>query len=286
MAIASNFILNGITKKESYTIYPWISNVSNVIQVHDVIQPIVIPDQCASELLILSTVYDTLHNQRHHDQNPSSDTSSTTTTSATTTTKNYYDHHNTNTDLHDVLVHSIVKNNNDDNGGDDRYYSNDHVNKCGRIDNIYNNSYNDNTNNDNENNNNNDNNKKCISSNGDSNSCNSNSNNDDNDYDNNNDIEQFPYPRFSMAAGDFVEIYGKKSYINDVNRVDAVVTCFFLDTAPIILDYIETIDHVLKPGGIWINLGPLLYHWEKDQDYGNNDPRYNESIEVRLLISL
>jgi len=267
MAIASNFILNGITKKESYTIYPWISNVSNVIQVHDVIQPINIPDQCASELLILSTVYDTLHNQR---QNQSSDTSTTTTT------KNYYDHHNT--DLH------IVKNNNDDNGSDDRYYSNDHVNKCGRIDNNYNNSYNDNKNNDNDNNDYD--NKNCITSNGDSKSCNS--NNDDNDYDNNNDndIEQFPYPRFSMAAGDFVEIYGKKSNINDDNRVDAVVTCFFLDTAPIILDYIETIDHVLKPGGIWINLGPLLYHWEKDQDYGNNDPRYNESIEVRLLISL
>jgi hypothetical protein len=274
MAIASNFILNGITKKESYIIYPWISNVSNVIQVHDVIQPIVIPDQCASELLILSTVYDTLHNQRHHDQNPSSDTSSTT---ATTTTKNYFDHHNT--DLHDVLVHSI------DNGGDDRYYSNDHVNKCGRIDSNYNNSYNNNKNNDNNNdNNNNNNNKNYISSNDDSNSCNS--NNDDNNYDDNNDIEQFSYPRFSMAAGDFVEIYGKKSNINGDNRVDAVVTCFFLDTAPIILDYIETIDHVLKPGGIWINLGPLLYHWEKDQDYGNNDPRYNESIEVRLFISV
>ena len=256
MAIASNFILNGITKKESYIIYPWISNVSNVIQVHDVIQPIVIPDQCASELLTLSTVYDTLHNQRQHEHHPSNTTTTTTTTNTTSTAKNFYD-----------------------NGGDDRYYSNDHVNKCCRIDD----NDNDNSYNNNNNNNNNNNDQNYISS--------SNGNNDEN-YDDNNDIngngneQLLPYPRFSMAAGDFVEIYGKKSNINDNNRVDAVVTCFFLDTAPIILDYIETIDHILKPGGVWINLGPLLYHWEKDQDYGNNDPRYNQSIEVRLLIEL
>lgn len=42
---------------------------------------------------------------------------------------------------------------------------------------------------------------------------------------------------------------------------DCVVTCFFLDTAHNVVEYIECIHHCLKPGGHWINLGPLLYHW-------------------------
>lgn len=42
---------------------------------------------------------------------------------------------------------------------------------------------------------------------------------------------------------------------------DAVVTCFFIDTAHNILEYLEVIHHALKPGGYWIHLGPLLWHW-------------------------
>lgn len=30
------------------------------------------------------------------------------------------------------------------------------------------------------------------------------------------------------------------------------------------MDYLDTIGHVLKPGGIWCNFGPLLYHFEND----------------------
>ncbi|XP_056379242.1 carnosine N-methyltransferase isoform X1 [Hyla sarda] len=66
-----------------------------------------------------------------------------------------------------------------------------------------------------------------------------------------------PYnPNFSMTAGDFQEIY------TEDNSWDCVATCFFIDTAHNILDYVETIWKILKPGGIWINLGPLLYHFE------------------------
>lgn len=36
---------------------------------------------------------------------------------------------------------------------------------------------------------------------------------------------------------------------------DCVATCFFIDTAHNVLDYIETIWNILKPGGVWINLG-------------------------------
>jgi hypothetical protein len=35
---------------------------------------------------------------------------------------------------------------------------------------------------------------------------------------------------------------------------------------------------MLRPGGIWINLGPLLYHWQNAQ--GDSDNRYNQSIEL------
>lgn len=86
-----------------------------------------------------------------------------------------------------------------------------------------------------------------------------------------------PYPRFSMAAGNFVEIYGTPE---NAGAWDCVVTCFFVDTAPVVIEYVDVINYILKPGGLWINLGPLLYHWVADVD-SNKDHRYNESIEVR-----
>ncbi|KAM6930614.1 carnosine N-methyltransferase [Xenentodon cancila] len=61
---------------------------------------------------------------------------------------------------------------------------------------------------------------------------------------------------FSMVAGDFVEVY------NDSESWDCVATCFFIDTAHNVLEYLDTIWKILKPGGVWINLGPLLYHFE------------------------
>jgi carnosine N-methyltransferase len=43
---------------------------------------------------------------------------------------------------------------------------------------------------------------------------------------------------------------------------------------------VEAIQRMLKPGGVWINLGPLLYHWAVDAE-ANEDPRYDQSVEVR-----
>ncbi|PAA65187.1 hypothetical protein BOX15_Mlig014030g1, partial [Macrostomum lignano] len=60
---------------------------------------------------------------------------------------------------------------------------------------------------------------------------------------------------FSMAAGDFLEIY------TEPEAWDCVATVFFIDTAHNIAAYVETIGRILKPGGYWINLGPLLYHF-------------------------
>jgi len=38
---------------------------------------------------------------------------------------------------------------------------------------------------------------------------------------------------------------------------------FFLDTAKNIIEYIEVISQILRYGGVWINLGPLLYHYSE-----------------------
>ncbi|KAI9138371.1 N2227-like protein [Paraphysoderma sedebokerense] len=68
-----------------------------------------------------------------------------------------------------------------------------------------------------------------------------------------------PTSNFSMVAGDFVEVYKDE---DSFESFDAILTCFFIDTAKNIVEYLEVIRHVLKPNGVWINLGPLLYHWE------------------------
>lgn len=65
--------------------------------------------------------------------------------------------------------------------------------------------------------------------------------------------------RMSMTAGDFCVLYRQAEYRNSF---DAVSTCFFIDTAPNLIRYIDTIRHCLKAGGVWINVGPLLWHFE------------------------
>jgi hypothetical protein len=65
--------------------------------------------------------------------------------------------------------------------------------------------------------------------------------------------------RMAMTAGDFCVLYRQKEYSEAFN---AVATCFFIDTAPNVISYIETIKSCLRLGGLWINLGPLLWHFE------------------------
>ena len=63
--------------------------------------------------------------------------------------------------------------------------------------------------------------------------------------------------RLVIHLGDFINIYSSKEYKGVYN---AVITCFFIDTAQHILQYILIIRHILRPGGVWVNLGPLHYH--------------------------
>ena len=95
----------------------------------------------------------------------------------------------------------------------------------------------------------------------------------------------------SMSAGDFVEIYGPSHLSHaadddahgakDVEEYfDVVITLFFLDTARDPLDYIETIAYCLKPGGIWINLGPLLWHYDTESTGNGPDVTAKEPSDL------
>jgi carnosine N-methyltransferase len=81
---------------------------------------------------------------------------------------------------------------------------------------------------------------------------------------------------FSMAAGNFTEIY------KETDSWDCVSTCFFIDTANNVTAYIETIWNILKPGGVWINLGPLLYHYADLPNEDSIEPSYEIVREIIL----
>lgn len=71
-----------------------------------------------------------------------------------------------------------------------------------------------------------------------------------------------PGSDFSMVAGDFLEVYTKPE---ERGAWDVVATCYFLDTAKNVLRYLEVINAVLPIGGYWVNVGPLLWHFEHDK---------------------
>jgi carnosine N-methyltransferase len=77
------------------------------------------------------------------------------------------------------------------------------------------------------------------------------------------DVDTFDLPptaQFSMAAGDFLEVYTEEA------QWDCIASCFFLDTARNIVVYLEQMFHILKPGGYLINLGPLLFHFDGNRE--------------------
>lgn len=61
-------------------------------------------------------------------------------------------------------------------------------------------------------------------------------------------------PNLKLEYGDFTELAltHPKSY-------DAIVTLYLVDTAENALQYLDAIRVLLKPGGIWINYGPLKW---------------------------
>ncbi|KAH9474496.1 Carnosine N-methyltransferase [Psilocybe cubensis] len=78
---------------------------------------------------------------------------------------------------------------------------------------------------------------------------------------------------FSLVAGDFEEIFANPDQKGQWN---AILTCFFIDTAKNIVNYLRILHEILAPGGVWINVGPLLWHWENNN---SNDPSVELDME-------
>lgn len=87
------------------------------------------------------------------------------------------------------------------------------------------------------------------------------------------------HERMSMATGDFCVLYSQQEY---AEVFDAVATVFFIDTAPNIIRYVQAVRNCLKPGGIWINLGPLLWHHasRKQCDGDESEEKKRKRVDV------
>ncbi|XP_045782776.1 carnosine N-methyltransferase isoform X3 [Maniola jurtina] len=79
---------------------------------------------------------------------------------------------------------------------------------------------------------------------------------------------------FSIAAGDFLKVY------TEMDEWHCVATCFFIDCAPNVIEFIERIYAILRPGGYWINLGPLLYHYSDMPTESSIEPPYDILLEI------
>ncbi|KAH0793232.1 carnosine N-methyltransferase [Histomonas meleagridis] len=61
--------------------------------------------------------------------------------------------------------------------------------------------------------------------------------------------------RLNLLAGGFEAIKCAREHL-----YDAVVTCYFIDVVENIRQTVELIYNLLRPGGYWINMGPMLLH--------------------------
>ena len=84
----------------------------------------------------------------------------------------------------------------------------------------------------------------------------------------------------NMHAGDFLTTC---TSAEQRSAFDSVVSVFFIDTAPNLIRYIEAIRNCLIDGGVWINIGPLLWHFdEKCIKEPDEDKHGKELIEEEL----
>lgn len=84
--------------------------------------------------------------------------------------------------------------------------------------------------------------------------------------------EALSHGHLSYTLGDFVEIYGSAQ----ASYYDTVITCFFLDTATNVMQYLAILSNILPKGGQWINIGPLQWH--------NNAQLHPAADELKVLI--
>jgi hypothetical protein len=63
-----------------------------------------------------------------------------------------------------------------------------------------------------------------------------------------------PNPSVLLVEGDFNTAFKDRGGLYDI-----IITHFFIDTARNLMSYFDTIRFLLRPGGKWLNFGPLLY---------------------------
>ena len=64
--------------------------------------------------------------------------------------------------------------------------------------------------------------------------------------------DHWPNKAVKLVEGDFLDIFPQDG------EFDAVVTLFFIDISENVVDFLSNIHRLLKPGGVWINLGRTL----------------------------
>ncbi len=108
-------------------------------------------------------------------------------------------------------------------------------------------------------------------------------------------------PTRSTVGGDFCVAFRAPRF---QERYEAVVTCFFvrmrshlsainadktmqIDTAPNLIYYVDTMKHCLRTSGIWVNIGPLLWHAESrtgENETVGSERQSSTTAEVHLDI--
>jgi carnosine N-methyltransferase len=81
----------------------------------------------------------------------------------------------------------------------------------------------------------------------------------------------------NMIAGDFLQVYSGQE---QSEQWDSVCCCYFLDCANNIVEFLEVIYNILRPGGIFINIGPLLYHYCDSSNEFSIEPSYEDIKEI------
>ena len=75
----------------------------------------------------------------------------------------------------------------------------------------------------------------------------------------------------------------------EAGSVDYVVTWFFIDTAHNVIEYVDLIENILKPNGIWINMGGLQYMYEPYEGESSIELAFKDLkgaiIDAGLIIS-
>jgi len=86
---------------------------------------------------------------------------------------------------------------------------------------------------------------------------------------------QLPRARF----GEFTVLYGKSKA---KESFDCLLTAYALDLSPNVFRFVRTAAHILRPGGVWANFGPLAYDTDHDEAIGHGLELSWEEIKFAL----